>query len=126
MNFVRPTFTELKALRPFSAGMGDKSTIAATGKGLNWITLPVQKEMLRFKLQNVLFVPELSYQLFPIRCVDKESMVAALEKTKFANYCRIAGLWPKENFGTGYNIYIQKQTNVEHKKGQAMLVDIGL
>lgn len=126
MTFDRPAFTDFEALRPFSVGMGDKSIVTATGKGTVWITLLVQKKQLRCKLQNVLFVPELSYQLFSVGCVDTKGMVTAF-KNKTCTISQNDKIVAEGKLRSGL-YYLCTVTNDYASKNeeQAMLADLGL
>lgn len=65
--------------------MGNKSTAIATGQGTVWITVSTLNRFVKCEIQNVLYVPELSYQLFSVAFIDCKGL-----KTPFHNgMCKI-------------------------------------
>ena len=128
MSFNKSVFSEFQEMSPFSVGMGDNSSVTAHGRGTTWISLLVNGHSVRCKLQNVLYVPELSYQLLSVGVMDD----MGLETTFGDNVCRITKGTRLMAMGTLHNgLYVLNtssgsQSPKETQREMAMVANLNL
>lgn len=64
-------FNDLRKVAPFSVSMGDKSTITAKGHGLIDLEFSASGKNRHCKLNSVLYVPSLAFNLMPVTAMEK-------------------------------------------------------
>lgn len=71
MSYNRESFIHFEVIPSFDVSMGDKSNVQACGCGSVKIQLSVDNKTLSCTVKDVLFVPDLSYNLIPVSAIDK-------------------------------------------------------